>query len=127
MTGGGAIVLNKAFVNSKNLNAIYSNYEQAAAISVVEFTDLCKIDNVYGIEYYRFNQINTFIHFLNDEKIYRGSQIIELICPENESIILRNSVEKSKIGEIKSEPLTRKYPILDNNITKDLLSLGFNF
>ncbi len=122
------VLNNNGYLSIRNTQNTFFKGRQCGTdpMTGVEFPDLDKIANAYGIEYFRFNQINEFTCFLKENKVYKGPQIIELICPENELIIPRTLVEKSGTGEIKSAPLTRMYPTLDKNLTKDLIYLGFD-
>ncbi len=92
----------------------------------VEFPELSKIAIAYGITFFRFNQINKFIDFLKRNKSCTGPQIIEIICPENEEIIPRNLTQKDDNGQLRSAPLTRMYPPIEQSIVNKLTSLGFD-
>ena len=92
----------------------------------VDFPDLSKIANAYGIEYFRFNKVDQLTEFLITNKKYIGPQLIEIICPINEEIIPRSNAEKDSQGQIKSAPLTRMYPPIEKDIKDEILSLGFN-
>ncbi len=91
----------------------------------VEFPELSKIADAYGIQYFKFNKINSFISFLKNNKDYIGPQIVEILCPDDEEIIPRVFAEKDENGNIKSAPLTKMYPPLDNKIYEELTALGF--
>ena len=92
----------------------------------VEFPELSKIANAYGLEYFKFNDLTRFSKFLYKNKDFIGPQIIEIICPENEEIIPRTNAEKDSKGEIKSDPLTRMHPTLNQEISNELIALGLD-
>lgn len=90
------------------------------------FPNLKKISNAYGIKYSKAHTLKSLKRQIQKASCSKGPRVIEIICPENESIIPRAMTSKNKDGKLVSCSLSSMAPPLSSNISNKLEELGMN-
>lgn len=85
------------------------------ATSGVSFPDTEKIAAAYGIPFRRVSRPVLLDAALTELMAATGPMILEVICPQNQEVILTASSKKMSDGRMMSKPLEDMYPFLDRD------------
>jgi acetolactate synthase I/II/III large subunit len=92
----------------------------------LDFPDLEKISNAYGVKFFRLKNLNNINDHLKGILNYNGPALIEVICPFKQEIIPTLSSKEDENGILVSQPLDNMYPFLkEKEYLKEMINKPF--